>query len=169
MKTRTSPKYDGPSCEAHDQPASCSSRGHRRDLVSQRRRLSLVGEKVAERLRRWQSGTRAQDARLIRLLATTIFSQTSARRLLRDAGIGDNGYNSRFRKVSGRTLGSFMREVRLRSAARLLRDCPLIAIWRIGQSIGYSWPASFTRAFKKRFECTPRQYRAACCQNGGRE
>lgn len=102
---------------------------------------------------------RSQECRVFRSLADDVFSGISAKALRAHARIGDNGYNSTFRAVVGFPLGSFMREIRLQTAALVLQLCPRLPIWRVAQSVGYASPSSFTHAFAKRFGKPPRVFR----------
>lgn len=58
----------------------------------------------------------------------------------------------------GLTYRQLLTEVRMGRARDLLAEHE-VTVKRIGRELGYSSPQQFTRAFKKRFEITPQEYR----------
>jgi len=63
-----------------------------------------------------------------------------------------------FRNVYGRTIFSWLREVRMREASRLLKDTRL-SIQQVCIEVGYKDPANFSTAFKRYSGIPPRKYR----------
>lgn len=63
-----------------------------------------------------------------------------------------------FKQNVGLTFSEYLSDLRLREAARLLKDSSLYAA-KIGQRVGYPSAAYFTKAFKKQFGMSPDQYR----------
>jgi len=67
-----------------------------------------------------------------------------------------------FSKV-GTTPSAFVRNRRLElAAAQLARGGPNISITAVAFNVGFNDLSSFCRAFRKRFDLTPRDYRAGC-------
>jgi transcriptional regulator GlxA family with amidase domain len=56
--------------------------------------------------------------------------------------------------------------VRLRNAAMLLARQPL-TVWQVALLVGYRQPAHFAKAFRRRFNVTPAQYRDRARQTTG--
>lgn len=59
--------------------------------------------------------------------------------------------------ITGQTPGDFMRTLRLKKAAQLLKEKKL-SITQIAFAVGYNSPSQFSRAFSKQFNCTPTEY-----------
>ena len=79
--------------------------------------------------------------------------------LSRLAGVHPGHLTRMFRRHYGRSIGAYLRDVRLDWTARQLAssDEPLSAI---AAAAGFSDQSHLTRAFKGRFGCTPGQYRS---------
>ncbi len=90
-----------------------------------------------------------------------IFSITE---MAQHLGISESYLRSQFRYVTGRSLGLFIRELRLSHASELLHD-PALRISEIALRCGYDSPFVFSRAFRKQFHCTPTEYRDRHRQN----
>jgi len=73
-------------------------------------------------------------------------------------GISESNLRSQFRVVTGRSLGLFIRELRLSYACELLQDQTL-RMADISLQCGYDSQFNFSRAFRKLFSCTPTEYR----------
>lgn len=78
--------------------------------------------------------------------------------LARHLGVSESYLRSQFRIVTGRSLGLFIRELRLSHASELLLD-PVLRISEISERCGYDSPFVFSRAFRRLFHCTPTEYR----------
>lgn len=63
-----------------------------------------------------------------------------------------------FKQATGMALGQVLTEKRLQRAAQLLAKTNM-SIKEIACAVGYEHSSSFTRAFEKRFDQAPRQYR----------
>jgi len=74
--------------------------------------------------------------------------------------IGTNAkrLNEAFRHCAGVTVSEYLREERMKEAARLLRHTD-VSIIEIAERVGFGSGANFSTAFKSRFGITPRQYR----------
>ena len=64
----------------------------------------------------------------------------------------------RFQKAFSRSPMDFVREIRLRGAARLLKQSEYSIKW-IASSMGYASRSSFTHAFKEMYGVAPSEYR----------
>lgn len=81
----------------------------------------------------------------------------------REAGLTTPHFITQFRAVFGET------PVQCRTRARLERACQLLAtgeepITQICLALGLGNMGSFSRIFKKRFGCAPREYRRGGCK-----
>lgn len=63
-----------------------------------------------------------------------------------------------FRQETGESIGSYIREARMRRARELLR-CPLCSITEVADAVGYSRTSSFTVAFERAHGCSPTAWR----------
>jgi AraC-like DNA-binding protein len=103
------------------------------------------------------------DAQLNRAV-TAIMDQPGADHsvgsLAREAGMSRSAFSDRFRVTLGRTPMDYVREVRLRRAAALLRRTDL-GVETIAGKVGYSSRTHFSKAFSDHFSVSPRDYRTA--------
>lgn len=83
----------------------------------------------------------------------------TVRDLTKSLGVSGSHFRYLFRKETGVTFQSFLRETRLRAAAQRLLDDGL-SVKEIALSIGYRHVSNFNRDFSKRFSITPSRYRA---------
>lgn len=103
------------------------------------------------------------DARLGAALAMMLQRPSAphtVRELARAAGMSRSSFARRFAEAFGAPPMEFLRDLRLRHAARLLEvtglPVPLVA-----RSVGYASRSYFTRAFRKLFGTDPRTFRAS--------
>jgi AraC family transcriptional regulator len=63
-----------------------------------------------------------------------------------------------FKAVTGETLGEFIVRIKLEKAAKLLSDSKA-TISQVAYDVGFETPSSLSKAFKKRYNVSPTQYR----------
>jgi DNA-binding response OmpR family regulator len=102
------------------------------------------------------------------LLLASLHEPPSAEALARQLGTNEKRLNEAFRKEVSLPVFGWLREQRLRRARQLLAETDT-PIADIGAHLGYTNPANFATAFKERFECTPREFRAMVRSEGARE
>ncbi len=73
-------------------------------------------------------------------------------------GVSPDWFRKLFRMWTGNNFGAFLRRLRMKRAAHLLRSST-IPVTEIAVRVGYSASANFIAAFKPFFGLTPRQYR----------
>jgi len=59
--------------------------------------------------------------------------------------------------ITGFTPGEFLRNIRIKNAARMLLEKRL-SVTQIAFEVGFSSPSHFTKAFKKQFNCLPSEF-----------
>lgn len=84
------------------------------------------------------------------------------------AGQSRSAFAERFRDCFGQTPMAFVREVRLRRAAELLRRQPPPSVGAVARRVGLS-RSHFWRSFKDRFDATPSAFRGASRRRGAEE
>lgn len=67
----------------------------------------------------------------------------------------------------GESVAGYLYELRMRQATTLLRTRPRVAVGAIALCCGYSEPAAFNKAFRRRFHMTPGDRRAALVEAAG--
>lgn len=67
----------------------------------------------------------------------------------------------RFREAFGQTPMEYLRGVRLRAAARLLRQSPPVPVYTVAARVGFRSRSQFSRAFKNRFGHSPTEFAGA--------
>ncbi len=82
--------------------------------------------------------------------------------------IRDNNISSRFRYLLGKTIRTYIEDLRLKAACHLLQASPT-GIFDIALAVGYAHPQTFYNAFRRHFRCTPAEYRTASSGPGGPE
>ncbi len=103
----------------------------------------------------------AQLKPLIDYIADHLFElDFQVTRMLADCGVRDHTIPTDFARQLGLTPMNYVTDCRLEVAARMLRSSDF-HVWRIGGSVGYSGLHPFSRAFKRRYEMGPRDYRQA--------
>ncbi len=103
--------------------------------------------------------TRGIDRRVHSILQT--IAATPAQdltRLAQLAGLSNSRLSHLFKRETGLDLRSFLIGYRLEKAAQLLGKAEM-AVKEISYLVGYRHSASFIRAFRKSFGCTPQEYR----------
>ncbi|OZI18000.1 DNA-binding response regulator [Bordetella genomosp. 7] len=83
--------------------------------------------------------------------------------LARKVGTYEKRLSQAFRKVLGKTVYEYLRDERLRMAQVLLDDTTL-SITDIAAETGFSSPANFATAFRKKTGATPTEYRRRLAQ-----
>jgi transcriptional regulator GlxA family with amidase domain len=78
----------------------------------------------------------------------------------RRCNLRNNNVLTRFRSALGRSLHTYLLDLRLEAAQRLLAASD-IEVYRIASALGFLHPETFHRIFRKRFSLTPHQFRLA--------
>jgi len=76
------------------------------------------------------------------------------------AGYEATHFAKLFRQVVGMPPSAYVRGLRLERAALRLED-PGVSITQVAEEAGYGGAAAFSKAFRRRFGCAPRTFRAA--------
>jgi AraC-like DNA-binding protein len=76
-------------------------------------------------------------------------------------GLGVTRFNDYCKSVTNTTPLLFLNHCRLDAAARLLRENPELGVTQVALRCGYGSSQYFANAFRRRFECSPREYRLA--------
>lgn len=67
-------------------------------------------------------------------------------------------FSNFFKQQTGKKYSEYLLDVRMNHAVELLED-PRTKIYEIGMLVGYDDVVTFGRAFKKKFEMSPSEYR----------
>ena len=76
----------------------------------------------------------------------------------------DGSFSRLFHQVTGETLSDYVSAARVRRANELLRDSAN-KIGDIGEAVGFSSSANFSRFYRKMMGCTPQEYRDGLGRN----
>lgn len=124
-------------------------------LVLLFRRLAAQGEEMP-----WL--TALQDPRMARAIQAVLDAPErphSLESLAAHAFMGRSAFAHEFRLRFGRTPMRFVRDVRLREAARLLRTTDL-SVRTVGERVGFASRSHFSAAFRRHFGLSPAQFRS---------
>lgn len=81
-------------------------------------------------------------------------------RLAREVGMSRSPFGARFAALVGVTPMSYVKQWRLQLATRLLQN-PALTLTAVTERVGYESVEAFSRAFRRKFEMAPGQYRRA--------
>jgi len=107
--------------------------------------------------------TALADSRLARALEAIHAAPArphSLESLAAEAAMSRSAFTARFRTLFGQTPMNYVRDVRLREAARLLRR-PELSVDAAASLAGFASRSHFTQAFRRLFKTSPGQYRAS--------
>jgi YesN/AraC family two-component response regulator len=125
----------------------------RAEVLASARALADLGEQAAPEMRLF--------ARAQALLKETLSEGPRLDTLARRLGLSPRRLSDLFRRQVGVTVSEYLLELRLETARHLLASSGL-QVQLIADRVGYEQPGDFTRAFRRRFGVSPREYRAAC-------
>ncbi len=94
----------------------------------------------------------------LELAASALSHRLYAEDLARASGLGRSTYFRRFHEVTGSGPATHLRHMRLQRACELLRD-PAHSVAQVGRIVGYRSAAAFSRAFARRYGCSPGRWR----------
>lgn len=86
-------------------------------------------------------------------------SEYSVEELSSDVGMHRMNLYRKLQSIAGMTPSEFIRTMRLKRAAQLLRDDPNLTVAEVSDMVGFNTPKYFTKYFKEMFGVTPSQYR----------
>lgn len=81
--------------------------------------------------------------------------------LAKVVGFSPYHFHRMFRKHTGENIAKFSRRIRLNNSAYQLLTTNM-SITEVARESGYSTPSSFTKAFKKMFFFSPREFKHIC-------
>jgi transcriptional regulator GlxA family with amidase domain len=102
-----------------------------------------------------------EDPRLARVISAVLDRPEqphSLESLAELAGMSRSVFAKRFNEGFGRTPMDYVREVRLRSSARLLGQ-PELSVDAIAARVGFASRSHFSKAFSEQFGCSPTAFR----------
>lgn len=103
--------------------------------------------------------TNAGVSKALSLIQTVATSGTTAQELHRQSTRGSRStFYRQFRKLTGKTPASLLRQTRLQEACRLLKDTS-DPITRIAESCGFTSPNYFTQVFTREMKMSPSAFR----------
>lgn len=83
-------------------------------------------------------------------------------RFAADMGMSQSSLYNKLRATTGMSVSSFMRDIRMKEACRLMKDAPDRRISEIAYSVGYKDPKYFATTFKKETGMQPTEYIDKC-------
>ena len=86
------------------------------------------------------------------------FGHITIEQLATEFGVSITALKTSFKSVYGAPIYQYQKDLRLQKAQQLLRETDL-SISVIASEVGYTSPAKFSEAFKKRFGISPREYK----------
>jgi DNA-binding response OmpR family regulator len=135
-------------------------------LLSRQRLLELEALATANALERLPHGGRSRDDELYdaarRILQDSLGAPPGLVALAHQVGTNERKLNEIFRTRVGLSVFEYFQELRMDRARRSL-EATQVQVQQIAKAAGYPNAGDFTRAFKRRFGLSPRQFRA--CRN----
>ena len=128
-------------------------------LLEARSLLEAAASESLARIREHRTGASARLKPLLEYLEEHLFDKgLNVNQLKQACGVRDNSIALLFHAHVGRSPKAYITELRLETAARLLRDSDL-RVWQIGELVGYSGLAVFGKAFARWSGMRPAAYR----------
>ncbi len=123
----------------------------------------LLPEPLSDGVELSASAEAKVDVRLVvtaqKIMRETITNPPNLDRLARLVGTNRRRLNDAFQALCGQPVFGWLREERLREASRLVGRT-LMPFSQISESLGYSTPANFSKAFRLRYGSSPSEMRA---------
>ena len=94
-------------------------------------------------------------------LSDTSFNQET---ICREIGLSRTQLYRKLKGLTNQSVNEFIRNVRLKKAAEILRSKKNIHIAELAYIVGFSEPSYFIKMFREKFEMTPRNYNKKYCQ-----
>lgn len=130
-----------------------------------RRRLRQLETLAASHVLRENQGEEDRDRRLfdlaIKTLRDTMADAPGLVELAHGVGTNERKLTDIFRQQVGMTVFDYLTELRMDTARHLLAGSSK-QVQLIAEMVGYRNPGDFTRAFRRRHQMSPREYRQAC-------
>lgn len=110
-----------------------------------------------------QTGTlRSREMEAVKELSEFIRNypdtQLQIKQLSRRSGLSPTKLQEGFKLMHGRTVTDYIREVRIRKSEELIKNTDL-NISEVVYSIGFTSRSYFSKIFKKKYNCSPKQYK----------
>lgn len=132
---------------------------HEERLVDKQKRIAEELEKFLEDTYPDTRRIPHQIARVTHHIHRHLFDpDLNVGRVRSACGIRNNNFSTRFRTRLGLGIREYIEAMRLRAAERLLQGSAL-EIYLVALAVGYDHQETFHRAFRRRFGCTPLEYR----------
>ena len=128
-------------------------------LVETRSLLEAAASESLARIREHRTSASPRLKPLLEYLESHLFDKgLNVNQLKRACGVRDNSIALLFHAYVGQSPKAYISELRLETAARLLRDSDL-RVWQIAELVGYSGLAVFGKAFARWSGMRPAAYR----------
>lgn len=79
--------------------------------------------------------------------------------LVREMGISRTKLFAKLKAISGVTPNDFIQDLRLKEAAVLLKENPMLNVFEVSEKVGFNSSQYFRKCFKERYHVTPLEYR----------
>lgn len=113
-------------------------------------------------LKKQTGSLRAKEMEAIKELSQFIKNypdtQLLIKQLSRRSGLSPTKLQEGFKLMHGRTVTDYIREVRIRKSEELIKNTDL-NISEVVYSIGFTSRSYFSKIFKKKYNCSPKQYK----------
>ena len=133
-------------------------------LAARQRWLELEALATTNALERLPHGGRGRDDDMFEAARRKLLSDLSAPlglvALAHAVGTNERKLNELFRTRVGLTVFEYLQDLRMDGARRSL-DASRVQVQQIAEAAGYRNAGDFTRAFKRRYGLSPRQYRSS--------
>jgi two-component system response regulator YesN len=118
--------------------------------------------------RAWQQADLPADvAQALACIHARLFEEELNVALVRDeCGLLNHNISCRFKRAVGIGMRQYIERERLKAAEQLLHHDEL-SVLDIAWSVGYAYPETFERTFRRLQGCTPTQFRQRCGKTEG--
>lgn len=132
--------------------------GHMFGMTAGFMRLVLLISRAAMRIGGDDAAALGQVGRLLAYLEGHCSEPLQVADLARVNGISVRTLERLFRDATGRPPGEYLAELRLNRGAKILQESGL-PVTQVARQVGFSDGGYFARLFRRKFGCSPREYR----------
>lgn len=117
--------------------------------------LSLMEAKDAEQLLSFSESVYKATQECYKMITENPFEWLTVKDLAMKFAMSESSLKNCFQRISGHSIGSFMRSNRIKEAAALLSQKPHLSIGELAAITGYENQSKFSKAFKRVMGRTP--------------
>ena len=140
------------------------------NIIENRKRIRHeYSQKTAEETRQEVAVPKTQDDAFLNRAIELVYKNLENDEYDRDSLAADMGASSstvynKLRSITGQSISSFIRDIRLKEARRMAEDDPHLRVSDLAYKVGFRDPRYFSTCFKKQFGVQPKEFMESLTQ-----